>query len=102
MHLLTLIVVLAMGALLVRTGQTMYAVGLSRCKNAAGAATRSLFDLCLAVLAFCAVGAAILFQQRSPWFAVRTDLLFVRALTAQSAATIFFFASSIAIATGVL
>src|SRR5687767_3605681 len=99
---MTLMVVFGSAALLVRAGQAMYAVGLSRSKNAAGAGARSLFDLCVAVLAFCAVGAAILFQQRNDWLGIRPGLLFARGLSAQSAAVVFFYASAVAIATGVL
>src|SRR3954467_14494118 len=84
-----LIVVLAAGALLVRAGQSLYATGLSRPQDAArpaptrsttaaGPAARSLFDLCAVTLAFWAVGAAILFQQRNGWLGLRPSLLLRR------------------------
>src|SRR4051812_38613619 len=59
---------LAAAMLLIRVGQAMYATGTSRSKNAAGAVLRSLCDLCVATLAFWAVGAAIMFHS--------SDLLF--------------------------
>ena len=47
------------GALLIRAGLAIHAAGMCRAKNAAGALMRHLCDLCLAVLAFWAVGFAI-------------------------------------------
>jgi Amt family ammonium transporter len=52
-------IALAAGALLVRVGQTLYYAGLSRSKNAAGAALRNVADVCVSVVAFWAVGQAI-------------------------------------------
>jgi Amt family ammonium transporter len=63
------------GLLLVRAGQVLYAVGLCRSKNSAAAAVRGVADLCAAVLAFWAVGAAILFQDHNAFFAVKPGLL---------------------------
>ena len=59
------IVLFGAGLLLMRVGQVLYAVGLSRSKNAAAAAVRGLADACFALLAFWAVGAAILLQDRN-------------------------------------
>lgn len=59
------VVVLAAGALLVRAGQMVGAMGLARAKNVASAGFRSLADLCVATLAFWALGSAILFQQKN-------------------------------------
>lgn len=58
-------IVLAVGALLVRVGQTLYYAGLSRSKNAAGASLRSVADVCVSVLAFWAIGQAIAAQSSS-------------------------------------
>src|SRR4051812_13355842 len=63
------------GLLLVRAGQVLYAVGLCRSKNSAAAAVRGVADLCAAVLAFWAVGAAILFQDHNAFFAIKPGLL---------------------------
>jgi Amt family ammonium transporter len=52
---------IALGAacLLVRVGVALYGMGVIRAKNAAGSVLRSMCDLCAAVLAFGAVGAAV-------------------------------------------
>jgi Amt family ammonium transporter len=54
------IVACAAGALLARVGLALYTCGLVRAKNAGGSLLRHLADLCLASLAFWAVGIAIL------------------------------------------
>jgi Amt family ammonium transporter len=51
---------LACGALLVRVGFGWHAAGSVRAKNAAGVVLRSVADLAVAVLAFWAIGSAIL------------------------------------------
>jgi Amt family ammonium transporter len=53
------IMFLGAAALLVRVGYACYATGLSRSKCAASAVLRQLLDLCVATLAFWAIGAAI-------------------------------------------
>jgi Amt family ammonium transporter len=97
-----LLVILSVLALLVRAGQLLYATGLSRSKNAASNATRSLVDVCLATLAFVAVGAAILFQQHNGWFGIRSAFLFASRVSATSSAAIFFNVSAVLIATGAI
>src|SRR5688572_13709147 len=97
-----LLIVLGAAALLVRVGQTLYAMGLSRSKNSAGAATRSLFDLCAASLAFWAVGAAILFQRHNDVFALKGSLVLGWRMQPGAAGVIFFHAAAVLIATGVL
>jgi Amt family ammonium transporter len=93
------IVLFGAGLLLMRVGQVLCAVGLSRSKNSAAAAVRSVADLCAAVLAFWAVGAAIFFQSRNGFFGVDPHLLFGRSgMTGQA----FFYAAVILIATGVV
>jgi ammonium transporter, Amt family len=54
------LVLLGVGALTARLGLALYLTGLSRAKNAASAALRTAADLCVAVLAFWAVGNAVL------------------------------------------
>jgi Amt family ammonium transporter len=56
------LIALGTACLLVRVGSALYGVGVIRAKNAAGSLLRSLCDLCCAVLAFGAVGAAVLFN----------------------------------------
>ncbi|CAA9412801.1 MAG: Ammonium transporter [uncultured Phycisphaerae bacterium] len=97
-----LLIVLGAAALLVRVGQALYATGLGRSKNAAGAATRSLFDLCAAALAFWAVGAAILFQQHNPVFALKGSLVLGWRVAPDAAGVVFFHAAAVLIASGVL
>src|SRR3954451_24860426 len=63
--------------LLVRAGLGLYAVGVTRAKNSAGVGMRLLCDLCAAVLAFWAVGAAVLRQTHNGVFAVPWHGLFV-------------------------
>jgi Amt family ammonium transporter len=58
-----LLVLLGIAALSARLGLGLYHSGLSQSKNAAAAVTRSLADLCVAILAFWAVGNAILYRQ---------------------------------------
>lgn len=67
-------------ALLVRAGLGLYAVGVSRAKNSAGVGMRLLCDLSAAVLAFWAVGAAVLRQTQNGVFAVPWHLLAVEAV----------------------
>jgi Amt family ammonium transporter len=97
-----LLIVLGASALLVRVGQALYATGLSRSKNSAGAAARSLFDLCAATLAFGAVGAAILFQQHNDVFGMKRSLLLGWGVAGDAANVVFFYATAVLIATGVL
>lgn len=69
------LVLLGVGALLVRLGQALGAMGMSRAKNVASAGFRSLADLCIATLCFWAIGSAILFHPTNPVLAVATDYL---------------------------
>ena len=67
------------GALLVRVGLGFYMTGLSRSKNSAAALTRTLCDFCFVVLAFWAVGAAILWQVSNAVFGVNPHHILARA-----------------------
>lgn len=69
------LVVLATGALLVRVGQVLNAMGSARAKNAASGGFRSLADLCVATLCFWALGAAIVFQRGNSIFGIQPDQL---------------------------
>lgn len=93
------IVALGAALLLVRVGQTLYFSGLSRAKNAAGAAVRNLCDLCVASLAFWAVGAAVLLQQSNAVFGVRPDRLLAWGGVTDE---MFFYAALILVGTGVV
>src|SRR5688572_25171027 len=97
-----LLIVLGVGTLLVRVGQALYATGLSRSKNAAGVAMRGLFDLYVAVLAFCAIGAAILFQQHNGWIGLRPSLILLGGISSQTAPIVFFDVTVVLVAAGVL
>jgi ammonium transporter, Amt family len=55
-----LLILLGIAALSARLGLCLYQTGLSQSKNAAAAVTRSMADLCVAILAFWAVGNAVL------------------------------------------
>src|SRR5579859_81509 len=67
--------ILAAGILLLRIGQGAYSVGLSRARNSASASMRGLCDLCVATLAFWALGAAILFHGGNRVFGIDPHLL---------------------------
>jgi Amt family ammonium transporter len=92
-----IIVLLGAAVLLVRVGQALYATGLCRSKNAAGMTLRVVADLCAAVLAFWAVGAAVLAQRANGVFAVEWGaLLGSSAVTAEQ----FFSCCVVLVATG--
>jgi len=65
----------ALGALLIRAGFAIHGAGMSRSKNSAGAVVRHLCDFCVAVLAFWAIGYAII-SSGSRFFGVRGGALF--------------------------
>jgi ammonium transporter, Amt family len=73
-----LLTALGVAALLVRVGIALYATGTVRAKNAGGAVLRVIADLCIAVLAFWAVGTAFLFGENHSFLSVNTPLLFGR------------------------
>src|SRR5215217_7272515 len=90
----------AVVALLVRVGLGLYLAGLSRSKNSAGAVLRSVCDLCVATLAFWAVGAAILFQTRNPFLGLDLDLAFGGTGRGATVWRVLFFATVALVATG--
>jgi Amt family ammonium transporter len=90
-------VLLGVAVLLVRVGQALYATGLCRSKNAAGMALRLVADLCAAVLAFWAVGAAVLMQRANGVFGVEWGAM---AGASPVSAEQFFAACVVLVATG--
>ena len=70
-----LLIGLGVVALLTRVGFALYGAGLVRAKNSASAGMRAIGDVSATVLAFWAVGAAILFREGDQWFSINTNLL---------------------------
>ncbi|HET6251662.1 MAG TPA: hypothetical protein VFE47_28510 [Tepidisphaeraceae bacterium] len=68
-------IILGALALLTRAGFALYAGGLVRAKNSAATVMRLLADLSISVVAFWAIGAAILFQRNNQWLGILRDLL---------------------------
>ena len=91
------IALLGTAVLLMRVGQVLYATGMCRSKNAAGTATRVVADLCVSVLLFWAVGAAVLGQRSNGVFGVDTKLLLG---ASGGTAETFFYAAVVLVATG--
>lgn len=54
------LVLCGLAVLLLRAGMALHVSGLSRSKNSAGAILRAVADLCVAVLAFWLIGAAVM------------------------------------------
>jgi Amt family ammonium transporter len=73
---LALLILFGLGALLLRAGFALQASGSLRAKNSAAAVLRITADAAAAVLAFWAVGAAILFQHHNGWFAIDRRFIF--------------------------
>jgi Amt family ammonium transporter len=94
------LVLLGMAVLLLRVGLAVYVIGVTRAKNSAGAAMRAVCDLCVAVLAFWAVGAALFSQTANGVLGMRTSLLFAR--TPTDAGAVFFLACVAAVASGIV
>jgi Amt family ammonium transporter len=89
----------ALGALLMRVGFAVHGVGMARSKNSAGAIMRHLCDLCVATLAFWAVGYAIMacgrrFLGLAPGAMV--------GLSGCDPASLFFSATAVLVATGIV
>ena len=91
------LVLLGAAMLLVRVGQALYATGLCRSKNAAGTALRVVADLCVAALAFWALGAAVMLQRSNGVFAIDWAILLgANGMTGET----FFHAATVLVATG--
>jgi Amt family ammonium transporter len=63
-----LLLLLGLAVLIGRAGSCLYLTGMSRSRNAAATVVRSVADLCVAVLAFWAVGHAIFTHNLSAMF----------------------------------
>jgi Amt family ammonium transporter len=94
-------ILIGLGAacLLIRLGLAMYRCGLVRAKNAAGVALRVLSDVCIASLAFWAIGGAILVQQRSPFLFIDGKTI---AFWSGGTVELFFLMSVVLIGTGIV
>ncbi len=71
-----MLVIFGFGALLLRAGFALQASGSLRAKNAASSILRVTADGAAAALAFWAVGASFLFQDKNNWFAIDSRFLF--------------------------
>lgn len=80
-------------ALLVPVGLAVYAIGVTRAKNSAGAVMRSACALCVSILIFWVIGFAIWGQSRNGFFWVEPD-----AMCADAGARGLFLAVVVAIA----
>ena len=83
--------------LLLRVGLAVHVTGVTRAKNSAGSAMRAICDLCVAVLAFWAVGGALFWQTSNGILGVRWSLLFAGGST--EAGAVFLLATVAALAT---
>src|SRR5436190_4735847 len=86
--------------LLLRVGLTVHVTGVTRAKNSAGTAMRALCDLCVAVLAFWAIGGALFGQTSNGILGLRPSLLFASGGT--DAAAVFLLATVAALASGIV
>jgi Amt family ammonium transporter len=68
---MALLIALGVATLLTRVGFALYAAGLVRAKNSAATVFRVIVDVCITVLAFWLVGAAILLQDKNDWLAFK-------------------------------
>jgi len=84
------LILFALAALSARLGICLYLSGMCRARNAAAACLRSIADACIAVIAFWAVGFAILSPASHAWFGLHGSFT----------AAAFFNASMVLIATG--
>jgi Amt family ammonium transporter len=94
-----LLIIGALGALLIRVGFTIHGAGMARSKNSAGAVMRNLCDLCVAILAFWAIGHAIA-SSDARFFGVRLRSL-LGSDTAETSG-LFFPTAAVLIATGIV
>src|SRR6185312_1904052 len=85
--------------LLIRLGLALYTTGLIRAKNSAGAVLRTLADLCVAVLAFWAIGAAIFVQSHNAYFSIDPDVV---GFHTGGTAPLFFLMTVVLIGTGIV
>lgn len=74
MTILVLVACLS-SVLLLRAGQMLLDVGLSRSKNVASAVMRAMCDVAVCILAFWALGGAVLFQSHNGYFSFAPRLI---------------------------
>lgn len=86
-----LLAALGVAALLTRVGFALYVAGLVRAKNSAGAVLRTICDVCITVLAFWAVGAALFYAPGNGWLGIDHRLLFGWRVEQSGYAPILFF-----------
>jgi Amt family ammonium transporter len=94
-------VMIGLGAacLLIRLGLVLYRTGLLRAKNAAGAVLRVFTDLSVSTLAVWAIGAAILLQSKSPFFAIDPRLI---GFASGGTGRLFFLITVVLVGTGIV
>jgi len=92
------LIALGAGCLLIRLGVAFYGIGMIRAKNAAGAVLRTICDLCVAVLAFWLIGAAILTQTHNTYFAFNREMI---AFAGGGTAGLFFLTSVVLVGTAI-
>src|SRR5262245_57773884 len=84
------LILCGVGALVVRIGAAIYQAGAVRSKNSAGMMLRSVADICVASLAFWAIGAAIMFPEAGgSRFILNRSLLFGTPHAGESAGIFF-------------
>jgi Amt family ammonium transporter len=66
----------AVATLLVRVGHALFSTGLSRSKNSSSAIVRMICDLCVASLAYWAIGSAFFSQNQNAYFGIHWSFLF--------------------------
>lgn len=93
------VIALGAGCLLIRVGSALYGTGVIRAKNAAGSVLRSICDLCVAVLAFWAVGAAILMQRNNGFISLARGLI---AFHSGGTPELFFLTTAVLVGTGIV
>jgi Amt family ammonium transporter len=96
------VVICGMAALLMRLGFALHQAGMVRSKNSAGAILRGIADLCLAVLAFSALGAAILLPASSGAGRLLNAKLLLHMPPAGQADDVFRYLCATLIATGIV
>src|SRR4030095_1654393 len=85
------LILCGVGALVVRLGAAIHQAGTVRSKNSAGMMLRSVADICVASLAFWAIGAAIMVPEvENHRFILNTSLLFGTPQPGESASIFFY------------
>lgn len=96
------VVICGMAALLMRLGFALHQAGMVRSKNSSGAMLRAIVDLCLTVLAFSALGSAILLPVISRTAESLDTSYFLHMPSAGQADDLFRYLCAALIATGIV